>query len=144
MWIRWRSLVFALCCVQFAGAVAQTSQPDKAAAATILVVGDSLSAEYGLQRGSGWVALLEQRLQTENKAYQMQNSSISGDTSSGGVARLPEALRRYQPAIVILELGSTDALRGLSLDMRSEERRVGKEFVSTCRSRWSPEHQKKK
>src|SRR3546814_11969367 len=81
MWIRWRSLVFALCCVQFAGAVAQTSQPDKAAAATILVVGDSLSAEYGLQRGSGWVALLEQRLQPENKAYQMKNSSISGDHS---------------------------------------------------------------
>jgi acyl-CoA thioesterase-1 len=82
-----------------------------------LVVGDSLSAEYGLQRGSGWVELLARRLQATGQDYQIHNSSISGDTTSGGIARLPDALERYKPEIVILELGSNDALRGLSLDM---------------------------
>lgn len=81
----------------------------------ILVVGDSLSAEYGLQRGSGWVSLIEQRLRSENAAYQIRNTSISGDTSSGGVSRLPAALSEHRPDIVIIELGANDALRGLSL-----------------------------
>jgi acyl-CoA thioesterase-1 len=120
MWIGWRSVVFALSSILFAGTVAQAGGTVKSPDRTILVVGDSLSAEYGLQRGSGWVAVLEQRLQTEQQDYQIHNTSISGDTSSGGVARLPEALRRYQPAIVIIELGSNDALRGLSLEMTQE------------------------
>src|SRR3546814_13268268 len=77
MWIRWRSLVFALCCVQFAGAVAQTSQPDKAASATILVVGDRLSDAYGLQCGTGWVALRAQLLPTLTKASHMHNTTLS-------------------------------------------------------------------
>ncbi|HEY2561607.1 MAG TPA: arylesterase [Caldimonas sp.] len=82
---------------------------------TILVVGDSLSAEYGLQRGSGWVALLEQRLAHEHVDATVVNASISGDTTAGGLARLPALLRDRKPAIVVIELGGNDALRGLPL-----------------------------
>ena len=81
----------------------------------ILVVGDSISAEYGLARGQGWVALLAQRLTEKKLAQQVQNASISGDTTSGGLARLPALLRQHKPAIVIIELGGNDALRGFPL-----------------------------
>ena len=85
----------------------------------ILVVGDSLSAEYGLPRGTGWVALLEQKLAAEKQGQQRDwrvlNASISGDTTAGGRARLPGLLKKHQPAIVIIELGGNDALRGLPL-----------------------------
>jgi acyl-CoA thioesterase-1 len=81
----------------------------------ILVVGDSLSAEYGLPRGSGWVALLEQRLGREKIAAKVVNASISGDTTSGGRSRLPALLVQHKPTHVILELGGNDALRGLPL-----------------------------
>ena len=87
-----------------------------AGAARILVVGDSLSAEYGLQRGSGWVALLEKRLMKEGIPTSVVNASISGDTTAGGRSRLPALLRAHEPSIVILELGGNDALRGLPLD----------------------------
>ena len=87
-----------------------------ARAARILVVGDSLSAEYGLQRGSGWVALLEKRLMKEGIPTSVVNASISGDTTAGGRSRLPALLRAHEPTIVILELGGNDALRGLPLD----------------------------
>jgi len=83
----------------------------------VLVVGDSLSAEYGIARGSGWVALLEQRLQREKIAARVVNASISGDTSSGGRSRLPGLLAQYKPAVVVIELGGNDALRGLPLAM---------------------------
>lgn len=83
----------------------------------ILVVGDSLSAEYGLERGTGWVQKLSEKLVQENSSYQIQNSSISGDTTSGGLSRLPQALQTFKPSIVVIELGANDALRGLSLDM---------------------------
>jgi len=81
----------------------------------ILVVGDSLSAEYGLARGQGWVALLEQRLAKEKIAGKVINASISGDTTSGGRSRLPALLAEHRPTHVILELGGNDALRGLPL-----------------------------
>ena len=81
----------------------------------VLVVGDSLSAEYGIARGAGWVALLEQRLQRERIAFRVVNASISGDTTAGGRARLPTLLQRHRPAVVVLELGGNDALRGLPL-----------------------------
>ena len=85
---------------------------------TLLVVGDSLSAEYGLARGSGWVALLEARLAAQPApGVEVVNASISGDTTSGGRSRLPELLARHKPAIVVLELGGNDALRGLPLTM---------------------------
>ena len=83
----------------------------------ILVVGDSLSAEYGLVRGSGWVALLEKRLASEKMAAKVVNASISGDTTSGGAARLAALLKQHQPTHVIIELGGNDALRGLPLKM---------------------------
>jgi len=83
----------------------------------ILVVGDSLSAEYGLRRGSGWVALLEQRLAQNKKTVRVVNASISGDTTSGGRSRLPALLKQHQPAVVVIELGGNDALRGLPLNM---------------------------
>lgn len=83
----------------------------------ILVVGDSLSAEYGLSRGKGWVALLEQRLAQDRIAATVVNASISGDTTSGGRSRLPALLKRHAPDVVILELGGNDALRGLPLSM---------------------------
>ena len=83
----------------------------------LLVVGDSMSAEYGLQRGQGWVALLEQRLSEGKIQVKVVNASISGDTTSGGRSRLPSLLRQHRPAHVILELGGNDALRGLPLDM---------------------------
>jgi acyl-CoA thioesterase-1 len=88
-----------------------------AAAPVILVVGDSLSAEYGLKRGSGWVALLEQRLAREKIAARVVNASISGDTTAGGRSRLPALLQRQQPTHVVIELGANDALRGLPLSM---------------------------
>ena len=81
------------------------------------MVGDSLSAEYGLARGSGWVALLEQRLQRERVGATVVNASISGDTSSGGRTRLSSLLEQHKPTHVIIELGSNDALRGLPLAM---------------------------
>jgi acyl-CoA thioesterase-1 len=86
----------------------------------ILVVGDSLSAEYGLKRGSGWVALLEQRLAREKIAARVVNASISGDTTSGGRSRLPALLQQHQPTHVVLELGGNDALRGLPLAMTDD------------------------
>lgn len=87
------------------------------APATLLVVGDSLSAEYGIARGSGWVALLEQRLAKEKIAAKVINASISGDTTSGGRSRLPALLRQHRPTHVLIELGGNDALRGLPLSM---------------------------
>jgi acyl-CoA thioesterase-1 len=84
---------------------------------TILVFGDSLSAAYGLRPEQGWVALLEKRLQAQAYGYQVVNASISGETTSGGLARLPRALSTHRPAIVILELGANDGLRGLPLSV---------------------------
>ncbi len=87
----------------------------KAATKHVLVVGDSLSAEYGLKRGSGWVALLDQRLRAENTLVSITNASISGDTTSGGLARLPALLAKHRPTLVVIELGANDALRGLPM-----------------------------
>ncbi len=89
----------------------------KAAVHTILVLGDSLSAEYGLRRGSGWVALLDNKLRAEAVPARLVNASISGDTTSGGRSRLPALLKQHAPSHVIIELGGNDALRGLPLQM---------------------------
>ena len=80
---------------------------------TVLVLGDSLSAEYGLARGAGWVALLEQKLKAEKIDARIVNASISGETTSGGRARLPALLNQHKPQIVVIELGANDGLRGL-------------------------------
>ena len=96
-------------------AQAQAQAAVTAPAKAILVVGDSLSAEYGFARGSGWVALLDKKLQAEKSPWQVVNASISGDTTAGGRARLPGLLAQHRPAVVLLELGGNDALRGLPL-----------------------------
>lgn len=87
---------------------------------TLLVVGDSLSAGYGIPTGLGWVSLLQKRLDQQGPGYRVVNASITGDTTSGGLARLPRALETHKPYIVILELGGNDGLRGLHYEeMRS-------------------------
>lgn len=83
------------------------------AACRILVHGDSLSAAYGLKREEGWVTLLHARLQSAAKPCEVVNSSISGETTAGGVARLPALLEKHKPSHVVLELGANDGLRGL-------------------------------
>lgn len=99
------SLVFSL----------SASVGNAATTSTILVMGDSLSAEYGLARGTGWVALLEKRLQAEKIPAAVVNASISGETTAGGVTRLPALLTQHQPSLVVIELGANDALRGFAL-----------------------------
>jgi acyl-CoA thioesterase I len=101
-------ILLALFCTLASGAAHSASK-------TILVLGDSLSAEYGLVRGTGWVALLEKRLQTQKINAKVINASISGDTTSGGKARLPKLLADHKPHIVVIELGGNDALRGMAL-----------------------------
>ena len=119
---QWLHCSLALCVAACALATPVRAQGTNAgspaaapAAPVILVVGDSLSAEYGIARGQGWVALLEQRLQREGLRGAVVNASVSGDTTSGGKSRLPALLSRHQPAIVVIELGGNDALRGLPM-----------------------------
>jgi len=104
-WLR----VALLCALLAAGGAASSKQ------AAILVFGDSLSAEYGLPRDTGWVRLLSDRLAREAAQYSVVNASISGETTSGGRTRLPQLLQQHRPAIVVLQLGANDGLRGLSL-----------------------------
>ncbi len=103
--------LLALACWGFVAA-AQTAPSQR-----IVVLGDSLSAEYGLARGTGWVALLQKQLAQEKPGVQVINASISGETTSGGRSRLPALLHKHQPSHVIIELGGNDALRGLPMSM---------------------------
>lgn len=97
-----------------AASTVSTSSP------VLMVFGDSLSAGYGLSKTDAWVTLLTQRLTAQGYAYKVVNESISGETTSGGLARLPQALQQYHPQLVILELGANDGLRALSLqEMRN-------------------------
>jgi acyl-CoA thioesterase I len=98
-------------------AQAPTNTAKVAKDALVLVVGDSLSAEYGLKRGSGWVALMEARIAQDKLSAKVVNASISGDTTSGGRSRLPTLLQTHKPSVVVIELGGNDALRGLPLSM---------------------------
>lgn len=86
----------------------------------MLVVGDSLSAAYGIPPDKGWVALLDERLQAKDTDYQVINASVSGETTSGGLTRLPALLSQHQPDVVLIELGANDALRGLSVTVIRE------------------------
>jgi acyl-CoA thioesterase-1 len=107
MWFKtWRAVVLMACML---GATTSAHSASK----TLLVLGDSLSAEYGLARGAGWVPLMEKRLQADKLDVKVVNASISGDTTSGGRARLQPLLDRHKPDILVLELGANDALRGL-------------------------------
>jgi acyl-CoA thioesterase-1 len=94
--------------IMFISSASATAQP------TLLVVGDSISAGYGIEAEQGWVALLQKKLLTERLNYQVVNASISGDTSAGGLARIDKALAQVKPQWVLLELGANDGLRGLS------------------------------
>ena len=92
---------------------------------TILVFGDSISAGYGIRVDQGWVSLLRRRLESQGYGYRVVNASVSGETTAGGLARLPRALAVQKPAIVILELGGNDGLRALPvLQMRSNLMRM--------------------
>lgn len=104
----WRALVLLACMLYGVTSAHSASK-------TLLVLGDSLSAEYGLVRGTGWVPLLEKRLKTEKVDASIVNASISGDTTSGGRARIQPLLDKHKPDVVVLELGANDALRGLPL-----------------------------
>jgi len=84
---------------------------------SIVILGDSLSAAYGMEVSEAWPELLQQRLNEHGHAYRIFNSSITGDTTQGGLARLPRLLEKHQPAIVILELGGNDGLRGLPIQV---------------------------
>ncbi|CAN7296080.1 arylesterase [Acidovorax sp. LjRoot118] len=105
-------------CAPAAWAQAEASSAPGAPA--ILVLGDSLSAEYGLARGAGWVALLEKRLQEEKIGRRVVNASVSGETTSGGRSRLAALLTQHKPSVVVIELGGNDALRGLPLKNTEE------------------------
>ena len=106
------------------GAPASAHRP-----ATLLVLGDSLSAEYGLARGTGWVALLEARLAQQGRKVQVFNASISGETTSGGRSRLPALLQSQKPTHVVIELGANDALRGFPLRSTEDNLRA---MVKAC------------
>lgn len=108
-WLRGAASLIAFAAAAPAALAADT------AARTILVVGDSLSAEYGLRRGTGWVDLLSARLRDEKLAFNVANASISGETTAGGRTRIASLLERHRPEVVVIELGGNDALRGLDL-----------------------------
>lgn len=93
----------------------------------IVVLGDSLSAGYGIDRGEGWVALLQRRLAEQGLAYRVVNSSISGDTTRGGLERLPRTIETHRPALLIIELGANDGLRGFPV---SETRSNLREMIT--------------
>lgn len=97
-------------------APASASADGPGGARKVLVLGDSISAAYGIQRETGWVALLQQRLRALNPAHQVVNASVSGETTGGGRARLAAALERHTPDIVVIELGGNDALRGYPVE----------------------------
>lgn len=103
-------MVFAVLCMALLNSPTVMAQSSK-----VLIVGDSLSAEYGLPRGTGWVKLLEDRLKNNHASWQVVNASISGETTAGGQTRLPLLLKIHQPRVVVIELGANDALRGLQL-----------------------------
>jgi acyl-CoA thioesterase-1 len=104
-----RSACIVLCLFLVGPAAARADAP------VILVVGDSLSAAYGIRLEQGWVALLQARLEAEGYGHRVVNASASGETTGGALARLPRALARHRPAAVILELGGNDGLRGLPI-----------------------------
>ncbi len=97
----------------------------------VLVLGDSLSAEYGLRRNSGWVKLLADRIEQSGARYRVVNASISGETTSGGLTRVPDLLKAHRPAVVVIELGANDGLRGLPIAaMRANLRAI----IKACRA----------
>lgn len=113
--------VLGLCILLLVGLAPAQAQPtasprpDDATARTVLVMGDSLSAAYGLRADEGWVALVAQRIAGDHPGWQVVNASISGETSAGGSSRIAREVVRHQPSVVVIALGANDALRGLPL-----------------------------
>jgi len=103
--------------------------------ATLLVFGDSLSAAYGLKEAQGWVNLLEDKISESELNFKVVNASVSGETSTGGLARLPAMLENYNPDVVILELGGNDGLRGLPLNSLEKNLRTMVELISQTGAR---------
>ena len=118
-------LAVSLLALGLSANVSGTSKPN-----TLLVVGDSLSAEYGIARGTGWVALLDKQLTQDKRPWRVVNASVSGDTTAGGLARLPKLLQQHQPKLVVIELGGNDALRGFPL--KTTENNLT-QMVAACR-----------
>lgn len=119
----------------FTQANTQNNQHANPSHQRILIVGDSLSAEYGLKRGSGWVELLKGALASTYPQVEIINASISGDTTSGGRSRLKTLLNRSKPDIVLIELGANDALRGLPLEMTQSNLMAMLEMVKEAGAR---------
>ncbi len=115
-------------CFLLWGVAAQATQPTP----VILVFGDSLSASYGIPADRGWVSLLTQRVHRKKPGYQVINASISGETTSGGRYRIEQVLAEHRPAVVILELGANDGLRGLPLDDAASNLNA---IITACRNR---------
>ncbi|GAO37280.1 GDSL family lipase [Sulfuricella sp. T08] len=114
-------------CFLFWGVAAQATQ----SAPVVLVFGDSLSASYGIPANSGWVSLLEQRIHQKKPGFRVINASISGETTSGGRYRIEQVLAEHRPALVILELGANDGLRGLPLDAAASNLNA---IITACRN----------
>lgn len=115
-------------CFLLGSGTAHATQP----APVILVFGDSLSASYGIPADRGWVSLLEQRIHQNKPGYKVVNASISGETTSGGRYRIEQVLAEHRPAVVILELGANDGLRGLPLDAAASNLNA---IINACRNR---------
>ena len=109
-WIQCGALLLLLL-MPLAQAWSQAPAPSR----NVLVMGDSLSAAYGMPAAQGWVSLLQQRIDTQAPGWRLINASISGETTAGGASRMIQALKQHRPAVVVIELGGNDALRGLPL-----------------------------
>ena len=116
-------------------ALVNTAGAEGAAPRTVVVLGDSLSAGYGISVNEGWVRLLEQRIASEGYGYKVVNASVSGETTQGGLSRLPRALELHKPDIVIIELGGNDGLRGLPLATSRENLRRSIELAHGAKAR---------
>lgn len=122
------ALLLAAMALSPTAAIAAANTPAKP---LILIYGDSLSAEYGLKRGAGWVALLQDRLAREGFPHRIMNASISGETTAGGLSRFDAALKKHQPSLVLLQLGANDGLRGLAI---GQTRRNLAEMIDRARA----------
>jgi len=116
-------------------ALVNTAGAQGVAPRTVVVLGDSLSAGYGISVNEGWVKLLEQRIASEGYGYQVVNASVTGETTQGGLSRLPRVLQIHKPAIVIIELGGNDGLRGLPLATTRENLRRTIELAKGAKAR---------
>jgi acyl-CoA thioesterase-1 len=119
-------LVVSLLAAGISHGSAAAERSEAGSVRTVLVLGDSISAGYGIQRDHGWVALLSTRLNESDQQFNVVNASISGETTGGGLARLPLALKTHEPDVVIVELGGNDGLRGYPLaQIRANLERIG-------------------